>query len=212
MKKSPFVLATLLAGGLTLNAADYLQHVFKKTQLTDKFWGEGATFGDLNRDGQDDIISGPYWYEGPDFSKRHEFYPAQATFKRTKPDGNTETLPGFEGALGAENKYSDNFFAFVCDFNQDGWNDILVIGFPGEATAWYENPKGLEAPWQKHVGLAVTDNESPTFTDLTGDGKPELVCCSDGLYGYASPDCCGLQGYRRQSAPGAGKEWLGWAW
>ena len=34
----------------------------------------------------------------------------------------------------------------------------------------------------------MTDNESPTFIDLTGDGKPELVCSSKGIYGYAEPD------------------------
>ena len=188
MSRILILLAASLAGGPTLSAADYLQHTFTKTQLTDKFWGEGATFGDLNRDGKDDIISGPYWYEGPDFTKRHEYYPATATFKRQQTDGSVETLPGFEGALGTENKYSDNFFAFVYDFNQDGWNDILIIGFPGKESAWYENPKGGEGVWKKNVVLKVTDNESPTFTDLTGDGKPEIVCCSDGYYGYAEPD------------------------
>jgi hypothetical protein len=40
----------------------------------------------------------------------------------------------------------------------------------------------------KHVVLDVTDNESPTFTDITGDGKPEIVCSSKGSYGYAEPD------------------------
>jgi len=169
-------------------AADRVLHTFKKTQLTDKFWGEGATFGDLNRDGKPDIISGPFWYEGPDFTKRHEYYPATATFKRKQPDGSEQTIEGFEGALGVENKYSDNFFAFTRDFNHDGWNDILIIGFPGEWTAWFENPKGKEIPWTKHVVFSPTDNESPTFTDLTGDGKPELVCCSDGRYGYGEPD------------------------
>jgi hypothetical protein len=33
-----------------------------------------------------------------------------------------------------------------------------------------------------------TDNESPTFADITGDGKPELVCITKGRYGYATPD------------------------
>ena len=188
MKKISLLLAVSLAAALNSVAADYLQHTFKKTQLTDKFWCEGATFGDLNRDGKDDIISGPYWYEGPDYTKRHEYYPAKATFDRKKPDGTTEKIPGFEGALGSANTYSDNFFAYVRDFNKDGWNDILIIGFPGKETIWYENPKGLDARWAKHVALAVTDNESATFTDLTGDGKPELVCCSDGVYGYATPD------------------------
>lgn len=188
MNKVALVLVALLAGSLVSPAKDYTLHTFKKTQLTDKFWSEGATFGDLNRDGKADIVSGPYWYEGPDFTKRHEFYPATATFTRKQADGSNVTLEGFEGALGVDNKYSDNFFAFVHDFNKDKWNDILIIGFPGEWTAWFENPKGREGPWTKHVVFDVTDNESPTFTDLTGDGKPELVCATKGQYGYAEPD------------------------
>src|SRR5689334_22207396 len=103
---------------------------FKKTQLTDKFWAEGANFGDFNRDGKMDVVSGPFWYEGPDFKKVHEFAPANTTFKKMIPDGSEETIPGFEGALGVENKYSDNFFAFTYDFNGDGWADIMIYGFP----------------------------------------------------------------------------------
>lgn len=182
------ILTLLLAGAATLPAKDNVLHTFKKTQLSDKFWGEGATFGDLNRDGKLDIISGPFWYEGPGFTKRHEYYPATATFKLKKDDGSEQTVDGFEGALGVENKYSDNFFAFTYDFNKDGWNDILIIGFPGEGTAWFENPKGKDGHWIKHVVFDKTDNESPTFTDITGDGKPELVCSTQGQYGYAEPD------------------------
>src|ERR1043165_6293050 len=109
MTKCYFILALLLAGISAVSARNYWLHSFKKTQLTDKFWCEGATFGDLNRDGKSDIISGPFWYEGPEFTNRHEFYPATASFQLKKEDGTTETAPGFEGALGTENKYSDNF-------------------------------------------------------------------------------------------------------
>lgn len=182
------VFAVLLVGRLAAPGADPVLHTFKKTQLSDKFWGEGATFGDLNRDGKPDLISGPFWYQGPDFALRREFYPATATFKLKQPDGTEQTIEGFEGALGVENKYSDNFFAFTHDFNRDGWNDILIIGFPGEWTAWFENPKGKEGHWTKHVVFDKTDNESATFTDITGDGKPELVCSTQGRYGYAEPD------------------------
>lgn len=180
--------ALAFASTAILNASDDALHTFKKTQLTDKFWGEGATFGDLNRDGKPDLISGPFWYEGPDFTKRHEYYPAKATFKRKQADGSEMTIEGFEGALGVENKYSDNFFAFTHDFNADGWNDILIVGFPGEWTAWFENPKGKDGHWTKHIALDHTDNESPTFTDITGDGRPELVCATKGRYGFAEPD------------------------
>jgi len=187
MKTTSAILALLLGSTICSIGKSYYLHTFTRTQLTDKFWGEGATFGDLNCDGKPDIVSGPFWYEGPDFTKRHEFYPAKATFN-LKKDGNEQTIEGFEGALGVNNKYSDNFFAFVHDFNGDKWNDILIVGFPGEWTAWFENPKGAAGHWKKHIALDVTDNESPTFTDLTDDGKPELVCSSKGAYGYADPD------------------------
>src|SRR5438132_4462950 len=178
MNTFPLVLAALLSSTAIGFAKDYLLHTFKTTRLSDKFWCEGANFGDFNHDGKTDIVAGPYWYEGPDFKKRHEYYPATQTFKKKLAEGKEETIEGFEGALGVNNAYSDNFFAFVYDFNNDGWNDILIIGFPGQETAWYENTKGSDGLWPKHVVLEQTDNESPTFADINGDGKPELVCCS----------------------------------
>jgi hypothetical protein len=163
-------------------------HTFTRIQLSDQFWSEGANAGDLNHDGVKDLISGPYWWEGPEFKTRHEYYPATTTFQLKLGPMTTVTVPGFEGTLGKENKYSDNFFAWAYDFNKDKWNDILIIGFPGTDTSWFENPKGKEGHWTRHKIFAQTDNESPTFTDLTGDGKPELVCITKGQYGYAEPD------------------------
>lgn len=163
-------------------------HTFTRIQLSDQFWSEGATFGDLNNDGVNDIISGPWWWQGPDFSRRHEYYPATTTFPLKLGPMTTVAVPGFEGTLGRDNKYSDNFFAHVYDFNRDGWNDILIIGFPGRATSWFENSKGLAGHWTRHIVFDQTDNESPAFADLTGDGQPELVCITKGQYGYAAPD------------------------
>jgi hypothetical protein len=163
-------------------------HTFTRMQLSDQFWSEGANFGDLNNDKVNDIISGPWWWEGPDFRKRHEYYPATTTFKLTLGPMTTVDVPGFEGTLGKDNKYSNNFFAWAFDFNQDGWNDILIVGFPGTDTSWFENPKGKDGHWPRHKIFEQTDNESPTFADLTGDGRPELVCITKGQYGYAEPD------------------------
>ena len=50
---------------------------FKKLRLSDKFYAEGAYYGDFNRDGKLDVVAGPFWYEGPDFKKRHEYRPGQ---------------------------------------------------------------------------------------------------------------------------------------
>jgi len=163
-------------------------HTFVKRQLTDEFWSEGATFADINRDGAADVVAGPFWYEGPTFTVRHGYAPADRVSK-SKKDGKDVTFPGYKGGLGNENDYSNNFFAYSSDFNGDGWADILILGFPGEASLWYENPgKDGTGLWKSHVALDVTDNESPRWVDITGDGRPEIVCSSKGSYGYAEPD------------------------
>jgi hypothetical protein len=186
MKRILFCLVLPLVIGPTQAAQPHLVR-FQKLLLTDKFWSEGAHFADFNRDGWMDVASGPYWYAGPDFKKRNQYRAATATFKRTV-DEREETIEGFQGALGTQNAYSDNFFTWTADFNADDWPDILVVGLPGENALWFENPKGRAGDWQSHVVLDVTDNESPLFTDITGDGRPELVCNSKGFFGFAEPD------------------------
>ena len=200
MPKAFLTLATVLGTATLCLAGDYTIHTWKKVHLDKHFWSEGANAGDFNHDGKMDIVSGPYWWEGPDFQKRHQFMsttrksPAgEAPFKRQKPDGKTELVEGFEGALGQKNCYGDNFFVFIEDFNKDGWADVLVYGFPGLDASWYENPRRAHTAdgspeWKRHVVFEVVDNESPAFADITGDGKPEIVCSSKGVYGYATPD------------------------
>jgi putative membrane-bound dehydrogenase-like protein len=116
-----------------------------------------------------DVVYGPYWFAGPDFKKSHEIYPA-------KPQ--------------PMNAYADHFFAWVHDFNSDGHNDVLTVGFPGTPAFVYENPgKTLNSHghWTKHQVFDWVSNESPAFTDITGDGQPELVCTRAGMFGYATP-------------------------
>jgi hypothetical protein len=120
------ILSALLLTPALVGAKDIL-HSFVKYQLNNQLWADGTTFGDFNHDGINDIVSGPYWYEGPGFTNRHEFYPADTTFKHKKADGTEEAFPGFEGAFGVNNAYSDNFFAFTYDFNHGGWPDIHLV-------------------------------------------------------------------------------------
>ena len=169
MTKLSFALAGCLACTLAASAADYTLHSFKKTTISKEFLCEGANFGDFNHDGKMDIEAGPYWFEGPDFTKRHEFAPPAE--KPYDPHG-----------------YSDYFLSYVYDFNGDGWPDILVYSWPGKETAWYENPKNKDGHWLRHVIFAVTDNESPQLGDMNGDGKPELICHTEGYLGFAEAD------------------------
>lgn len=170
MSVSSVLLSLLLLLSLELSRAlsqEFKLHSFERQRLTDGYFSEGANAGDINGDGKMDIVSGPYWYEGPDFRRKHEIYPA-------KPQNR-------EG-------YADNFFSWVYDFNGDGRNDVLVVGFPGKAAYVYENPgkHGFDKPWTKHEVLKSVSNESPQFVNVVGDGQPELVCSSEGRFGYAS--------------------------
>ncbi len=190
MKISPRVVAVALSAVPVVSALGETKvlRTFSKQVLTREFWAEGAHVGDFNRDGKKDVVSGPYWYEGPEFRVRHEIYPAKQSFKVKGADGAESAVPGFEGGLGRNNAYSDNFLAYTHDVNADGWDDVVVLGFPGAESWWFENPKGGKGHWKRHVALDVTDNESPTLVDITGDGRPEIVCSSKGEYGWAEPD------------------------
>lgn len=189
MTPLPLLCVAVPVFAVSAGAAEFTLQTFKKQQLEKFYWSEGAAFGDLNRDGKPDAISGPYWWEGPDFTKRHELYAPKTTFKVKNEDGTEQTWPGFEGGLGKKNAYStDNFFVFVHDFDGDGWNDVLTYGLPHTPAYLYVNPAGREQWWVRHTVLDEVDNESPTFVDLTGDGKPEIVCVHGGNFGYASFD------------------------
>ena len=147
-------------------ADDFTLHSFQRQQLTDVYYSEGANAGDINGDGVADAVYGPFWFAGPDFKTKHEIY---------------APVPQ------DTNRYADNFFSWVYDFNGDGRNDVFVVGFPGTPAYVYENPGPdlLAAHWAKHQVFDWVSNESPQLTNLVGDERPELVCTRDGYFGFA---------------------------
>ncbi len=165
-------LAAILVGVGLLGLAkgeDYTLDTFTRQQLADGYYSEGIGVGDLNRDGQMDMVYGPFWFAGPSFKEKREIYAAKPQNK--------------EG-------YADHFFAWVHDVNGDGWNDVVTAGFPGTPAFVYENPgkEGYDKHWPKHQVLNQVGNESPQFTNLVGDDRPELVCSNNGYFGYAVID------------------------
>jgi putative membrane-bound dehydrogenase-like protein len=162
---------TALVGGFASAVPAQSELAFERITLSTDFTCEGANFADLDRDGSLDIVAGPYWYAGPDWKVRRELY---------------------EPKLFDPHAYSDNFFAWCEDFDRDGWPDILVVGFPGKEAYWLRNPLGnvakKDAHWERFAVHAKVDNESPTYVDLTGDGKRELVFHTAGQFGWASPN------------------------
>jgi hypothetical protein len=122
---------------------------------------ENATVGDLNRDGHPDIVSGAYWFAGPDFVPR-TYRPNHLA--KGYHRGNSEHIRDVDG---------------------DGWPDIIVGGWGADGISWYRNPgrgaveRGrpweMHEPWPVHL-LARTRGTMEMFAlhDYDGDGVPEL--------------------------------------
>jgi putative membrane-bound dehydrogenase-like protein len=139
---------------------------FERIVLSREFNGEGACFADINGDGISDAVSGPYWYAGPQFERKHRF-----------AAGGSYPITG----------YSDFFFNFADDFDGDGDTDILSIPMPGTLAFWHENPGQTDDEWVRHKALDNVGGESPALADITGDGRRELICVHDEAWGYAEP-------------------------
>lgn len=127
---------------------------FKKHILTTDFIAEGVAVADVNKDGKTDVLAGTHWFEAPKWTK-HAIAPPEK-FKTTE--------------------YSNSFLHFVMDVNQDGWMDLITVGFPGEPTHWYENPRNNKGHWKKHFVYHSVGNESPAFFDIDEDGRKDIIC------------------------------------
>ncbi|HWL11224.1 MAG TPA: PVC-type heme-binding CxxCH protein, partial [Planctomicrobium sp.] len=163
----PFVIRAESTNAPKGESAPPVVHSFDRQQLTDVYFSEGVGVGDLNGDGQADVVYGPYWFAGPDFKTKHEIFPP---------------VPQ------DVNRYANNFFGWLHDFNSDGLNDVFVVGFPGTPAHVYENPgqEGLNSHWKKHQVFDWVSNESPQWVNLLGDERPELVCTRNGFFGFAT--------------------------
>lgn len=139
---------------------------WRKQVIEPGYRAEGANVGDFDRDGKLDFVFGAFWYRGPDF--------------RTK----TRIHPGGIFPIGL---YSDRFFAFVDDFDADGWPDVLTVGLPGQNAFWYRNP-GKSGSWTENRVATGVGIESPAYVDLDRDGVRELVCAIGGRLVRCVPD------------------------
>ena len=165
----PFLLLTAFASARAADRGNP-KISFKRTQLDSKFRSEGAAVGDFNHDGKLDISAGSVYYAAPDWKMQVVAEKAE----EYDPHG-----------------YSHSFCNFADDLNGDGWTDLLVVDFPGQQTWWLENPQAAGGAWKRHVATPVTNNESPTYLDVDGDGRRELVCAF-------SPDPKDVEGPQRR--------------
>ena len=124
---------------------------FRKVLIADERYESAGVF-DVNNDGILDIVSGAYWYEGPDFTKAHKI-----------------------GDIEAAGEYFDDFSTIALDINGDGYLDYLTGGWWGNTLRWRENPKDPNSQWPEHIVAETGSIETTRAWDVDGDGVIEIV-------------------------------------
>jgi len=142
---------------------------YRMLRLTPFYYSFASGAADFDRDGNMDIVSGPFIFLGPDFTKVREFYMALSTNPSTN--------------------FSSNWLEFAGDYTGDGWPDVLLASTSG--TRLYVNPKGEPRRWDSYAGIvppAPNVSEVSVMKDIDADGNPDLVYASAGAVRWAKPD------------------------
>lgn len=106
---------------------------------------------DVDRDGQLDVISGGWWYQGPDW-KRH-------------------FLREVEEIRGRFDDYSN----LPLDVNADGWTDYVSANYRSKTIYWIEHPGRKLGPWTTHTVARPGPSETARLVDVDGDGQFDLL-------------------------------------
>lgn len=106
---------------------------------------------DVNNDSVPDLVSGAFWYEGPEYLSRH-----------------------FIGQSERFGEYYDDFATIPLDVNGDGRMDYITGAWFKENLRWYENP-GNENEWTEHLVAETGNIETLRAWDIDGDGTIEIV-------------------------------------
>jgi hypothetical protein len=139
---------------------------FRMQRINDFYYGWSASAADINHDGILDIVSGPFYYLGPDFKVSREIYLSKTS------DVSSQLTPAMVN--------------FAYDYTGDGWPDVLISH--GRAMSLYVNPRGELRRWDKYDVLPTISSEIAVFKDIDGDGKPDAAFVGGGAVCWASPD------------------------
>lgn len=125
---------------------------FRRRLIADEPY-EAAGVADIDGDGIPDIVSGAWWYPGPDFTEKHRICDVKA----------------FGG-------WHDDFSAILLDVDHDGYIDVVTGGFWGGTLRWRRNPSGVRGePWDEFDIAPCVPIETTRAWDIDGDGQLDLV-------------------------------------
>ncbi len=106
----------------------------------------------MNGDSVPDIVSGEFWYQGPDFRRKHRLC-----------------------SLPPVGDYYDDFSTIPMDVDGDGKMDFITGGYFGASLFWRENPGVPGVQWKTHLLVETGHIETTRAWDVDGDGELEIV-------------------------------------
>jgi len=126
---------------------------FRKVQISSETF-ESANVFDVDGDGVPDIVSGGFWYKGPEFRQKNLI----ADDLRRYSD------------------YYDDFSTIAMDIDGDGRTDFITGGWWGTNLRWRQNPGDALKLWPMQVIAEDIGNvETTRAWDVDGDGALEIV-------------------------------------
>ena len=135
---------------------------FKMLRLSNFSYAWSASAADINRDGILDVVSGPLYYLGPDFTVSREIALSQTG--------------------SPSNVYANMMVHYANDWTGDGWPDVLV------ATNLYVNPGKELRRWDRLATGMLGGGEVSAYKDVDGDGKIDVINSSAAGVSFSHPD------------------------
>ena len=156
--------------GLRVREPNKTSSEFRRQQISDFYYSMTSDAADFNHDGVLDIVSGPYIYYGPGYTRREEIALAESTSPSTS--------------------FSSWWVEYAEDFTGDGWPDVINVtyGGAGSGVFLYVNPKGEHRRWEMYKVVSNVQSEIAILGNVDGSGKPAVVFMGDGYVSYAKPD------------------------
>ena len=157
-----------------LAQTDNNETTIERFVLGEKGCGHGMAFGDINRDGREDILTQVGWYEHPSKDALKTPWTLHPDWNR--PDGSCPFL--------------------VVDLNGDGRNDLIWGDGHDYGLFWLEQLAPAEdggTRWKEHlIDRSYSQTHCLHWTDLDGDGSSELIT-GKRVRGHAGRDPGGLE-------------------